>query len=96
MARPIAHRVDTVLAHARKTELARDAFAIQNECRSRERAGSEWENVSPNQTIAKPFCVAFKCLHLPQQVMRKSDRLGTLQMRVTGHHNIDMFFGEIE
>ena len=28
--------------------------------------------------------------------MRQSDRLGTLQMRVAGHHNIEMLFGKIE
>ena len=28
--------------------------------------------------------------------MRESDRLGTLQMCVTGHHNIKMLLGKIE
>ena len=63
---PIAHAVDAVLAHARKTEFARDTFAIKDNCRPSERAGTERENICSNKTIIETFSVAFKCLDLSQ------------------------------
>src|SRR6266568_3131810 len=78
-----------------KKEFAHE-IAIEHDCRSGERARSKRENVRSNQAITKPFRVSFKSLDLPEQVMRKSDRLGALEMRVTRHHNIDVFFGEVE
>jgi hypothetical protein len=41
------------LAYARKTEVARDAFAIENNGRSGKRPGSERKNVCSCQAIAK-------------------------------------------
>src|SRR5437762_11467497 len=73
----IAHGIGAVLTHARKTELARDKFAIEDDCRSGERARSKRENVRSNQAITKPFRVSFKSLDLPEQVMRKRDRNST-------------------
>lgn len=86
---PIAHGIDAILTDASETELARDAFAIENDCRSSEGAGTKRENICSRQAITKALCVAFKSFNLPEQVMSERDRLGALQMRVTGHHRID-------
>src|ERR1700746_2737848 len=92
----VAHGVDAVLGHARKTELASNEFAIEHDCRSSECSGTKREDISSNQTVAQPFYVAFECLHLSQHVMRKGDWLCALQVRVPGHYHIEMLFGEIE
>ena len=80
----IADGIDAILAYARKTEVARDAFAIENNGRSSERPGSEWKNVCSREAITKTIRVAPECLQLPKQIMRKSDRLRVLQMCVAG------------
>src|SRR5436190_5303669 len=90
----ITHRINAVLTEARKTELARDQFAINDNGRSSERAGTERENISPRETISKTTVIALECFDLCEQVMGKKDWLGALQMSVTGHDKIDMFFGE--
>src|SRR6266508_1474225 len=87
----VANGIDAVLTQTGKME-----FAIEDNGRSSERAGTQWENIYSNKTIIETLPVAFKCLDLPQQVMRKRNRLGTLQMRVTWHHDIEVFFRQIE
>src|SRR5947199_5664249 len=71
----IADGIDAILAYARKTEVAGDAFAIENNGRSGERPGAEGKNVCSRETITKAIRIALQGLHLPEQVMRKSDRL---------------------
>jgi hypothetical protein len=56
----IADGIDAILAYARKTEGARDAFAIENNGRSGERPGSERNNVCSCQAIAKPIRIPLK------------------------------------
>src|ERR1700720_933494 len=92
----IADGIDAILAYARKTEIARDAFAIQNNGRSGERSGSEWKNVCAREAISKPIRVASKCLHQPKQVMRKGDRLRALQVCVAGHYDVNVSLGKVE
>jgi len=92
----IADGVDAILAYARKTEVARDTFTIENNGRSGERSGSEWKNVCSREAISKPIRVASKCLHLSEQVMRKSDRLRALQVCVTGHYDVNVSLGKVE
>src|SRR6266566_6938664 len=92
----ITDRIETVLTHARKPELARDQLAIKDDCRSSQRAGTEWQNIGSRIAITKTFRVALECFDLRQQIMRQENWLGTLQVRITGHDNIDMLLGEIE
>jgi hypothetical protein len=82
---PVTDGIDTILAHARKTEVTRDALAIENDSRTGKRAGSECKHVRSREAITKPTRVARKSLHLPKQIMRESDRLRALQMCVAGH-----------
>src|SRR5439155_27295233 len=77
-------------------EFARDTFAIENDGGSSEGAGAKWKNIRSNQAITKTLSVAFKSFDLAEQVMRESDWLGTLQMCVARHDNIEMLFGEIK
>src|ERR1700738_2773488 len=92
----IADGIDAILAYARKTEVARDPFTIENNGRSGERSGSEWKNVCSREAITKPIRVASKCLHLHKEVMRKSDRLRALQMCVAGHYDVNMSLDKVE
>src|SRR6266542_1010874 len=92
----IADGVDAILAHARKTEVARDALAIENNCRTGKCPGSEWKNICSGEAITKSIRVALKCLHLANQIMRKSDRLCTLQMCVAGHYRVNVPRGNVE
>src|SRR5206468_3067287 len=92
----IADGIDAILAYARKTEVAPDAFAIENNGRSGERSGAEWKNVCSRETITKAIRIALQGLHLPEQVMRKSDRLCALQVCVAGHYDINVSHGKIE
>src|SRR5438552_4415260 len=92
----IADGIDAVFTDARKAEIACDTFAIENDGGPSEGAGTKRENIGTNQAITDAFFVTFKSFDLAEQVMRKSDRLSALQMRVTGHENIDVSFGEIE
>src|SRR5437773_3744342 len=92
----IAYGIHAVLADARKAKLACDASAVQNDCRSSERAGTKRENICSDEAIAKALRVAFKSFDLSEQVMAERDRLGALQMRVTGHQQIDVLLSEAE
>src|SRR5439155_7857162 len=92
----IADGIDAILAYARKTEVARDAFAIENNGRSGERSGSEWKNVCSREAVSKSIRVASKCLHLTAYVMRKSDRLRALLICVTGHCYVNVSLGKVE
>src|SRR5260370_18134290 len=92
----IADRIETVLTDARKPELARDQLAVEDDCRSSQRGGTEWQNIGSHIAITETFRVALECFDLRQQIMRQENWLGTLQMGVTGHDNIDMLLGEIE
>jgi hypothetical protein len=62
----IADGIDAILAYVRKTEVARDAFAIENDGRSGERSGSEWKNARSREAITNPSCVALKSFHVPK------------------------------
>src|SRR6266480_201057 len=92
----VAHSIEAVLAGAREAELACNKLAIKNDCGSCERARAERENVSPCQTIAKTTRVALERFELREQKMSKKNRLSPLQMGVTGHNKIDIFFSKIE
>src|SRR4029450_956471 len=91
----IADGIGAILAYARKTEVARDAFAIEYNGRSSKRPGSERKNVCSREAITKPSRVASKCLYLPEQVMRKSDRLRALQMSVARHYDVNMSLDKV-
>ena len=92
----IADRIETVLTHARKPELARNQLAVEDDCRSSQCAGTERQNIGSRLAITKTFRVALECFDLRQQIMCEKDRLCALQMCVAGHDHIDMLLGEIE
>src|SRR5262245_64906782 len=93
---PITDGIDAILANVRKTEVVRDAFAIQNNCGSGERSRSKWKNVCSREAITKPVRVALKSLHLPKQMVRKRDWLRALQMRVAGHSDVNVSLRNVE
>src|SRR5437867_7950136 len=68
----------------RKTEFACDAVPIESDGGASQGAGAKWKNIGSGQAITKALSIAFKSFDLTEQVMRESDRLGTLQMCVTG------------
>src|SRR5260370_12549802 len=91
----ITDRIETVLTHARKPELARNQLAVEDDCRSSQCAGTERQNIGSRSAITEAFRVALKCFDLRQQIMREKDRLCAFQICVTRHDNIDMFPGGI-
>src|SRR5437667_10147850 len=92
----IADGIDAILAYSRKTEVAGDAFATENNGRSGERPGAEGKNACSRETITQAIRIALHGLHLPEHVMRKSDRLCPLHARVARHYDFHVPHGRIE
>ena len=92
----IADRIETVLAHPGKAELARDRLSIEDDCRSSQCAGPEWQDIRSRIAITKTFRVTLEGFDLGKLIIREKNRLCALQMRVTRHHNIDVLLREIE
>ena len=61
---------------------------------SGERSRSKGKNICSREAVKKPIRVALKSLHLSKQIMRKSDRLRALQMRVARNDHFDVVTGE--
>src|SRR5881394_3745461 len=85
----IADCIETILADASESEVACDQFAIKNDGGTSERAGAERQNVSSFQTIIKTFDIARERFDLAQQIVRKVNRLGALQMGISRHDKIE-------
>src|SRR5438874_3809470 len=92
----VADRIETVLTDARKPELLRHYLAVEDDCRSSQRAGTERQNIRSCIAITDAFRVARKSFNLRQQIMREKNWLGTLQVRIARHDTIDMLSCEIE
>src|SRR4029077_11389287 len=86
----------TVLTHAGEAELAGDEFPVEHDGRSGERTGTERENIGSLKAITQTVCVPLERLHLREQIMREKDRLCSLQVGVTRHYDINIFFSEHE
>ena len=76
--------------------MTRNQFALENNRRSSERAGTERQNVYARRAVAETIRIAVERFHLREKVVREKNGLGTLQMRIAGHDKIDMVISEIE
>src|SRR5205085_8988389 len=81
----IPDRVEAVLAELRETEFARDRFAVDDDGRAGDRAGTERQDVGAPGAIDYSPMIAIERLHLRQEIMAEQDRLRALEMGVAGH-----------
>src|SRR5260370_21097505 len=92
----IADRIHAVLTYPGKAQLTRDQGAVQDNGGPSERPRAERKHIGSLQTISQTFDIARERFGLAQQVVRKINRLGALQMRIPWHDKIDIFLGKTE
>ena len=66
----IPDRVETVLAELRETEFARDRFAVEDDGRAGDGAGTERENVRAPGAIDDSGVIAFERFDVGEEIMR--------------------------
>ena len=87
---PIGDGVQTVLGHARKAQEPGHVGPVQKVVGAGQRAGPQRHHIEPRECVLQPPLVAFEHLHVGQQVVRKKDRLGVLEVCVSGHDHIQV------
>jgi hypothetical protein len=86
----VTHRVQTVFAHARKAQFAREEFAINAERVARERACAQRQNRNARYAIVQARAITREHPKVRQQPVREQNRLRALQVRVTGHQHVEV------
>ena len=86
----IGHRVDAVLGDAAKAQLARDHAPIDRQGRAGQRARPERHHGGALERLLEPLAIAPEHLDIGQHVMGERYRLRALQMRIAGHHGLDV------
>jgi hypothetical protein len=81
----VADCVEAVGSDARKTEIARERFAIERKCAACERARTERAEISAGCRGGDALGVAMKRFAVREQPVRNQQWLGVLKMRGAGH-----------
>src|SRR5215470_4622282 len=81
---PIADRVEAVATYAGEAQFARYRFSIDRIRRTRQRRRTKRQNVYSPSHIPQAFPIAFEHLEIGKAPVRKQNRLGPLQVGVTG------------
>ncbi len=90
----VADGVHRVLGQARaallidKSEHAGDHLAVHRESRAGDGPAAEGTDIGAVKTIDQPFAIALEHFDVGQQMMRKINRLGALQMGVAGDDDV--------
>ena len=91
----VRHRIHAVGGEPLESQLPGDHPAHQGQRGTCERGGAERHLVGGLVGVAKPLGIAQQRLGVSKEVMADGDWLGTLKVRVTGHHprGMDAGFG---
>ena len=83
----VADGVQAVGRDARKSQIARQRFAIERKSAARERARAERANIGARRGGGQAFGVAMKSFAVREQPVRKQKRLRVLHVRGARHGN---------
>ncbi|MNO56934.1 hypothetical protein D3C76_474570 [compost metagenome] len=79
----ITYCIKTVLIDPVKIQLLRHKMTIDRECSSCQRSSAQRKNIDPFVAVLKTFDITPEHRHIRHQMMRKKNRLRTLQMCVS-------------
>ena len=90
----VGHPVQAVRARRVEAKHLRGESAVDRVGRRRERTASERAEIHQLEAIEHARHVALEHLDIRHHVVRERDRLSALQVRVPGHHRLEVFLGD--
>ena len=87
--------IHTVWKYAGEAKFFSQELSVGVVCRTRQRTAAQREPVNSLQTVCESFPVTGEHLIVCQQMVSQCNRLRPLQMSITGHHCIGMFFRKL-
>jgi hypothetical protein len=91
---PVAHRIQAVAEHLRKSQLGGDGLGVDGEGGAGQGPGSQGRDPEAGQGFGKAHHVPAPHLIIGQQMVGKQDGLGPLHMGVAGHNYVPVLVGQ--